>query len=62
MRYKTFARRSISTGQEVRLSFTAEHYKAAGVGYAPLCGLPTLEAHQLINRLNTEQTAHVYTL
>jgi hypothetical protein len=62
MGYKTFTRRSVSTGLQITLSFTEEHYRAAGVGYSPLRGLPQLEAYQLVNRLNVEQTAHVYTL
>ncbi len=64
MRPITYLRRTLETDSIERLAFEPQHYSAIGIGYSPLAGLPELEAHQLINKMNSNQHIQrfVYTL
>lgn len=60
MRYKYYLRRTIPSGEIQRLPFDAAHYKIAGVPFAQMGGMPVLEAFQLVNHLNVNQTSQTY--
>lgn len=49
---KQFMRRMIGQDTAEVLDFGPEHFKEAGIAFAPLGGLPRFEAHQLVNRWN----------
>lgn len=60
MRPTHFLRRIVPTGDVQRIPFDSTHYKAAGVGYSPAVGMPTLEAYQLVNKWNVQQIEQKY--
>jgi hypothetical protein len=63
MYYQTFLRRYIGDGQgqEVeKIPFAPTHFQEAGLSYAPLRGMPELEALILMNKWNTNQVQQLY--
>jgi len=52
--------RDIISGSIKRIQFGKEDYREAGVNYAPLAGLPQLEAYQLVNFWNIRQHSQRY--
>jgi len=56
MRFKTFIRRQINGDRTEFIQFGPEHYKMAGIPYSPFSGMPVLEAYQLVNDLNRNQS------
>lgn len=55
MRFKKFNRRRLDTGTTETLGFESQHFHEAGVPYAPMAGMPVLEAYQLTNQWNQAQ-------
>jgi len=53
-------RRVIGEPVPEAMEFGPEHYREAGVGFAPGAGMPLVEAHQLINRWNRNQFEHCF--
>lgn len=65
MRFTTYLRKILGTGEVQALPFGEEHFREAGVGYAPVAGMPLLESYQLVNkwnRLQPEQPRYLYFL
>jgi hypothetical protein len=62
MKFKGFMRRCIGNGVAEFIGFQSEHFREVGVGYAPIAGMPVLEAHQLINKWNRSTARFVYWL
>jgi hypothetical protein len=60
MRYQTFTRRQIDGDQTELLRFGPEHYRKAGIPFSPLSGMPVLEAFEVVNELNRNQTEHQF--
>lgn len=60
MRFTQFLRRLVSTGEVQALPFAEEHFKEAGVGFAPIAGMPLLESFQLVNKWNRLQAEPRY--
>jgi len=60
MRFKTYVRRTVSGDQAESVHFGPEHYKKAGIPYSPFSGMPVLEAYQLVNDLNRDQSEHLF--
>jgi hypothetical protein len=60
MRFKTFIRRRINDDRNEFFRFGPEHYKKAGIPYSPFCGMPVLEAYQIVNDLNRNQAQHQF--
>ncbi len=58
MRFRTFIRKQIDNDRAEFIQFGPEHYKKAGVPYAPYGGMPVLEAYELMNDLNRNQSEH----
>lgn len=56
MRFKGFMRRIIGSGEIEAFGFGLEHFKAAGLAPTPAAGMPVLEAYQLVNQWNKQQT------
>ena len=47
MRFQTFTRRQIHGDRTELLQFGPEHYRKAGIPYAPFGGMPVLEAYEI---------------
>lgn len=62
MRHKSFMCRNLATNETTEMHFGREHYTTAGVPFAPVAGMPVLEAHQLVNHWNQTQANFVYWL
>jgi hypothetical protein len=60
MRFKTFIRRQINDDRTEFVQFGPEHYKKAGIPYSPFGGMPVLEAYELVNDLNRNQSEHQF--
>ena len=60
MRFKSFVRKQIDGDQTEFIRFGPEHYKKAGIPYSPFGGMPILEAYQLVNELNRDQSDHQF--
>ena len=60
MRFKTFIRRQLNGDRTESLQFGPEHYRRAGITYSPIGGMPVLEAYQLVNDLNRNQSEHQF--
>ena len=60
MLFKSFARRQIDDDKTEFIRFGPEHYKKAGIPYSPFGGMPILEAYQLVNDLNRNQSEHQF--
>jgi hypothetical protein len=60
MRFKAYIRRQIHDDRTELLRFGPEHYRMAGIPYSPFCGMPVLEAYQLVNDLNRNQSEHQF--
>lgn len=60
MRFKTFIRHQIDCDRTEFVQFGPEHYKRAGIPYSPFGGMPVLEAYQLVNDLNRNQSEHQF--
>ena len=58
MLFKSFTRRQIDGDETEVIRFGPEHYKKAGIPYSPFGGMPILEAYQLVNDLNRNQSEH----
>jgi len=58
MRFQTFTRRRINEDRIESFPFEPEHYRKAGVPYSPFSGMPVLEAYEIVNSLNQNQTEH----
>ncbi len=56
MRFTKFYRRVLASGLVEAVPFAPEHFREAGVGYAPVAGMPILEAFQLVNKWNLSQS------
>ena len=56
--FTNYMRKVLQTGHIESMPFDPEHYRKVGMTYAPVRGIPALEAYQLVNYWNaTEQTA-----
>lgn len=55
MRFKGFMRRFVDGSAPEFCGFGSEHFREAGVGFAPSAGMPLLEAHELVNKWNKSQ-------
>lgn len=55
MRFKGFFRKFVGTPGSEFINFGPEHFKQAGIGFAPSAGMPLLEAYQLVNKFNSGQ-------
>lgn len=55
MRFQTYIRKRIENGEAQVIPFGPDDFREAGIGYAPIAGMPLLEAHQFVNRRNAEQ-------
>lgn len=55
MRFKTFIGRQINGDRTELFRFGPEHYRKAGIPYSPFCGMPVLEAYEIVNDLNRNQ-------
>jgi len=60
MRFKTFTRRNFNGDRTEFFPFQPEHYRKAGIPYSPFGGMPVLEAHEIVNDLNRNQTEHQF--
>lgn len=60
MRFQTFIRRQINGDEDEFCRFGPEHYKKAGIPYSPFSGMPVLEAYQVVNELNRNQSEHQF--
>jgi hypothetical protein len=60
MRFRTFVRRQFNGDRTELFRFGPEHYKKAGIPYSPICGMPVLEAYQIVNDLNRNQIEHQF--
>lgn len=63
MYYQTFLRKYIgsdSPGEVEKIPFQQIHFREAGLGFAPLRGMPELEALSLVNKWNTNQTQQLF--
>jgi hypothetical protein len=60
MRFKTFIRQQISGNQAELIQFGPEHYRRVGIPYSPFGGMPVLEAYQIVNDLNRNQSEHQF--
>lgn len=60
MRFKTYIRRQVIDDRAESLHFGPEHYRRAGIPYSPFGGMPVLEAYQLVNDLNRNQSEHQF--
>ena len=58
MRFKSFVRKEVDGDQAEFIRFGPEHYRKAGIPYSPFGGMPILEAYQLVNDLNRDQSDH----
>lgn len=55
MRHKTYVVKQLWNGEVKRIPFTRVDFDAVGIPFAPLGGMPDLEAYQLVNGWNTSQ-------
>jgi hypothetical protein len=60
MRFQTFIGRQINGDRTELFRFGPEHYRKAGIPYSPFGGMPVLEAHEIVNDLNRNQTEHQF--
>lgn len=60
MRFKTFTRKKINGDRTESFPFQPEHYRKAGIPYSPFGGMPVLEAHEIVNYLNRNQTENQF--
>jgi hypothetical protein len=60
MRFQTFTRKQIDGDRTELLQFGPEHYRKAGIPYAPFGGMPVLEAYEIVNDLNRNQAEHQF--
>jgi hypothetical protein len=60
MRFQTFTRKQIDGDRTELLQFGPEHYRKAGIAYAPFGGMPVLEAYEIVNDLNRNQGEHQF--
>ncbi len=60
MRFQTFIRRQIDGDRTELFPFRPEHYRKAGIPYSPISGMPVLEAYEIVNNLNRNQTEHQF--
>lgn len=56
-RFKGFMRLILGHDQPEFIEFDATHYRAAGVPASTFAGMPILEAHELVNKWNSQQIA-----
>ena len=60
MRFKTFIGKKLNDDETELFQFGPEHYRRAGVPYSPIAGMPVLEAYEIVNELNRNQTEHQF--
>ena len=60
MRFQTFTRKKINGDRTESFPFQPEHYRKAGIPYSPFGGMPVLEAHEIVNDLNRNQTEYQF--
>ena len=60
MRFKEYWIKNLSTNTVERVRFSANDFTECGLQYAPQSGMPLLEAYQLINKWNLQQSVQVY--
>lgn len=61
MRYRTYQRKMLSSGQVRECEFDSTHFKEAGLPTMSV-GMPQLEALELVNKWNREPKTFVYWL
>ena len=60
MRFQTFTRSKIDGDRTESFPFEPAHYRKAGVPYSPYSGMPVLEAYEIVNDLNRNQSDHQF--